>query len=199
MTEKDYDALHKISKRRKSHRTFSDEKINPELLDKIKDIALSSPYASGKKNWDFVVLEDKDLIVKVAEIVEKKSESMNQYIRDDFVDSYRNYAKNFVLFKNAPAVIFLNYRTPSSFSMMFDKAVPEDIEKSIREWERDNYVKSISCVAMQILLATESLGLGACYMTGALLAEKEIQKIIPIKPGRKIGAIIPIGFKNKEN
>ncbi len=68
----------------------------------------------------------------------------------------------------------------------------------LRQWERDNFTKSISCVVMLVLLAAESLGLGACYMTGPLIAEKEIGKIINIKKGRNIGAIIPLGYPKSE-
>ena len=47
---------------------------------------------------------------------------------------------------------------------------------------------------MLVLLAAEALGLGACYMTGGLLAEHEILELITNKKDRKIGAIIPIGY-----
>jgi nitroreductase len=70
----------------------------------------------------------------------------------------------------------------------------EDSDEQILQWERDTYVKSISCVAMLILLAAESLGLGGCYMTGPLLAEKHIKATLHIKQGRDIGAIIPVGY-----
>lgn len=195
---KEYEILSEICKNRKSHRSFLDKPVHFELLEKIKEIALTSPYASGKKNWDIMIIDDKEIITKLAEIVREKSKSMNEYIRDDFIDSYQSYSKNFTMFENAPALIILNYRTPSSFTMMFDKEIPEEIESHLKEWERDNYVKSISCVAMLVLLAAESLGLGATYMTGALLAEDAIKKVIKTKPGRSIGALIPVGYKIKE-
>jgi nitroreductase len=68
-------------------------------------------------------------------------------------------------------------------------------QQDILQWERDNYTKSISCVAMMVLLAAESLGLGACYMTGPLIAQNQIMEIAKTKPGREIGALIPIGYK----
>ncbi len=194
----DYKILEKICKARKSHRTFSDKPVKPELLEKIRSIALTSPYASGKKNWGLMIIDDKDIIKKIAGAVRIKSKSMTEYIREDFVDSYLSYSEKFTTFENAPVSIILNYRTPSSFTMMLDKEVPGDTGSALKEWERDNYVKSISCAAMLILLAAESLGLSACYMTGALIAEDSIKKIINVKPDRRIGAIIPIGYKSED-
>jgi nitroreductase len=76
--------------------------------------------------------------------------------------------------------------------------MPAMVQKPTKElmvWERDTAVKSISCVCMLILLAAESLGLGACYMTGPLIAEHIIKNHIKIKPGRSVAAIIPVGYK----
>jgi nitroreductase len=79
-------------------------------------------------------------------------------------------------------------------TLLNESEIIKKLKNEISEWERDSYVKSISCVAMMILLVCESLGLGACYMTGPLIAENEISQIIKLKKGRNIGAIIPIGF-----
>jgi nitroreductase len=48
---------------------------------------------------------------------------------------------------------------------------------------------------MLILLAAESLGLGACYMTGSLVAEAALAGLLAVKPGRSIGAVIPVGYR----
>jgi nitroreductase len=56
---------------------------------------------------------------------------------------------------------------------------------AVQRWERDNFVKSISCVAILVLLAAESLGLGACLMTGPLGAEEELARRIGVKENRK--------------
>lgn len=96
-----------------------------------------------------------------------------------------------MFFREAPLLIIPYFKvTPVMKSLL-----RESITESLLQWERDNSVKSISCVSMLILLAAESLGLGACYMTGPLIAEREISEILNIPPGRETGAIIPIGYK----
>ena len=51
---------------------------------------------------------------------------------------------------------------------------------------------------MLVLLAAESLGLGSCYMTGPLIAEKQIKEFLGIQENKVIGALLPIGFPKNE-
>jgi nitroreductase len=185
----DYDILLKICESRKSERSFDDRPVPDEIIEKIKKIASTSPYASGKKNWGISVVTDKDILKPMGRSVEKKTSEMHDNIRPDMKEHFASYAKNFSFFMSAPCVFVLTFRVAPLLSVM----VP-DASEEILQWERDSYVKSISCVSMLILLAAESLGLGACYVTGALIAEKELRDILKIADGRSIGALVPIGY-----
>lgn len=203
-----YNNLKEICDKRKSHRFFKDIRVPDDIIDKIMYIAGTSPYVSGKHNWEITVIKDREILRDIALAVKNMNSMLLNYIEDDYADGFKQYSSNFVFFENAPAVFFLNYREQQSVSIMLKKSLTTDelasglsgsdlktsLKADIQEWERDSYVKSISCVAMLILLAAESLGLGACYMTGPLLAEKEISQIINVKKGRRIGAIIPVGY-----
>ncbi len=195
-----YTKLKELCVRRKSHRIFLNTFIEDEIIEKILDIAKTSPYASGKHNWEVTVIKDKEVLKSIADVVRIKTNELSEYIDEEYQDGFVRYASNFTFFENAPAVFFLNFRSQKSVSLMLkrniegsDTLIPE-LKAEINVWERDSFVKSISCAAMLILLATESLGLGGCYMTGPLIAEKEISKLINIKKGRTLGAIIPIGY-----
>jgi len=193
MTHKKYMDLKSICKARRSVRTYSDQPIPPEYIIKIKEIAATSPYASGKKNWEIIALDNKESIHKIAQLVKEHVELIGDRIRSDFREGYTEYVKNFTFFQDAPLLFILTFRIPYALSLMLDQKDP-----LIAEWEKDNFVKSISCVAMLVLLAVESLGLGGCYMTGPLLAEKQIKEFLDIKKEKMIGALIPIGFPKNE-
>jgi nitroreductase len=208
MIEDIYEHLKELCERRKSHRIFKNIPVSVDIIDKILYIAGTSPYASGKHNWEITVIKDKELLKKISEVVKDKVSTVSDFIDVDFNEGFKKYSSNFVFFQKAPVVFFLNYRIQHSVSLMIKNSTAEDktneislnsdlissLRSEIAEWERDSFVKSISCVAMLILLAAESLGLGACYVTGALIAEKEISQMIKMKKGRSIGAIIPIGY-----
>lgn len=185
-----YEELYSICKSRKSTRSFSDQPVPAETIEKILNAAYTSPYASNKKNWEVIVVNDRGLIDKIAETVQSVSEQVKENIREDYKESFSQYAKNFIHFRTAPVLLIPTFRVVNSISFMMGTD-----SSPLSQWERDNFVKSISCVCMLILLAAESMGLGSCFMTGPLIAEKEIGKLIKIKNEHQIGAIIPIGYK----
>ncbi|HWR72992.1 MAG TPA: nitroreductase family protein, partial [Nitrospirota bacterium] len=152
--------------------------------------AYTSPYASGKKNWEITAVTDSALLNNMRLAVEKRVREIRSTLRADMQEYFIAYARNFTFFASAPAVFILTFRAAPSLSLM----LPNPGE-DLLQWERDNSVKSISCVAMLVLLAAESLGLGACYVTGALIAEKELAELIKIPTGRSLGAIVPVGYK----
>jgi len=193
MTQKKYQDLKSVCKARRSVRTFLDKPVPPEYIIKIKEIATTSPYASGKKNWEIIALDNKDSIHKIAQLVKDHVEVIGEKIRSDFKEGYTEYVKNFTFFQDAPLLFILTFRVPYVLSLMLEQRDP-----LISDWEKDTFVKSISCVAMLVLLAAESLGLGSCYMTGPLLAEKQIKEFLGIQEEKMIGALIPIGFPKNE-
>ena len=193
MNDNLYEALKTISERRKSVREFSDAPVSDDDIRKILDIAATSPYASGRGNWGIETIRDNAVIHAAADAVDRTCADIQSRMKGGYGDRFSEYARNFSFFKSAPVLLVTYFRISPSVSIMMDSP-----DESVLTWERDNFIKSISCVNMLILLAAESLSLGACCVTGALVAEKELCDILRIKNGRNIGALIPIGHL-KEN
>lgn len=191
---KQYESLLALCSARHCRRDFRpDHPLSAEQIEQIKTVALTSPYASGKTNWEIMVVTERTQIKAMADAVQQRSAQIEAEVGPAYAENFASYARNFSAFAEAPAVFIPCFRIAPSLSLMCGSE-----NEAIRLWERDNYVKSISCVAMLILLAAESLDLAACYMTGPLLAEEELGRIIGIKRGRNIGALIPVGHKQGE-
>jgi nitroreductase len=184
-----YHSLKAVCARRRSVRRFTGRPLSEEQIGKIREIARLSPYASGKRNWELHAVTDRALIRELAEDVRSRSREIGDRVREDFREMFLEYAENFALFESAPVLFIPVFRVQRSLSIMVEN--PGD---AVQRWERDNFVKSISCAAMLVLLAAESLGLGACLMTGPLVAEEDLARRIGVKPGLEIGAIIPVGY-----
>ena len=60
----DFNELVKI---RRSHRKFTDEEISPEHVQSILRAALMSPTSKSQRAWQFVVVDDKTDIEKLAD------------------------------------------------------------------------------------------------------------------------------------
>lgn len=184
-----YLALEALCKARHSTRRFLDKPVSDELVAKILEIARTSPFAGGSKSWEVLVIRDRARIEETARAVRARVATLHASIRPAFQEAFLEYAKNFSSFESAPVLMLPVVRVIPTLTLM----LPEPTDGVVR-MESENYVKSISCVAMLILLAAESLGLASCFTTGPLLAEEEIATIVAVKPGRRIGALIPIGY-----
>jgi len=189
-----YDSLKTICTRRRSIRRFSEKPLSIEQIAAIREVAGTAPYASGKKNWDLLVVTDRNVIRELAGTVQLRSSNLGKQVRDDFRGMFLEYAEHFTAFETAPALFIPVYKVQHSLSLMLD-----EVNEEIIQWERDNFVKSISCVAMLVLLAAESLGLGGCYMTGPIIAGQDLSKQLPLRKGYEIAAIIPVGYPQGDN
>lgn len=69
----DFNELVKI---RRSHRKFTDEEISPEHVQSILRAALMSPTSKSQRAWQFVVVDDKTDIVKLADAKDLGSQFM---------------------------------------------------------------------------------------------------------------------------
>jgi len=186
-----YHTLYTLCKERRSVRSFSPEPVPAELIQKILDIAATSPYASGRKNWSVLVIDDKTLIEKMAQTVQTAAAALKKTIRDDLQEDFAHYAEHFTLFRTAPVLLVPVFRIGKTFTYM--TAGSQTTTFNPAQWERDNYTKSISCVCMQILLAAHSLNLVSCYMTGPLIAEPQLAPLLNLKKEQTIAALLPLG------
>ena len=188
-----YDMLQALCESRRSCRKFLPDPVSQELIDHILKTAATSPFASGRRNWKILVIRDREIYARLFQVVKERAESMAAEMDEDIAFLFRRYVQNFTQFEEAPVLLIPVFRiAPIMQSILRDQVTPE-----LQSWERDNAVKSISCVVMLILLAAESLGLGACYMTGPLIAGKELAEALDLAPEQEIGAIIPIGYAHK--
>lgn len=55
-----------IVKKRRSFRKFTEEPIAPEDLQTILRAALMSPTSKSCRSWEFIVVEDKDMLYKIS-------------------------------------------------------------------------------------------------------------------------------------
>ena len=55
-----------LIKSRKSTRKFTDQLLNPEQVEMILKAALMAPASKRKNPWQFVVVEDKEMLAKLS-------------------------------------------------------------------------------------------------------------------------------------
>lgn len=187
-----YENLLALCQNRRSARDFAERAVAAGDIERILELARTAPYASGRKNWEIVVVTDPAQRARMVEVVRQRAASIESGVRAEFRADFASYAENFSAFASAPAILVPTYRVAPSLSLMLDGAGDE-----IRQWEHDTFAKSIACVGMLVLLAAESLGLAGCFMTGPLLAADELAAVIGARRGRSLAALIPIGYRKE--
>lgn len=189
-----YEALLALCQRRRSVRRFHPDPVPEETVARILEVARTSPYAAGKKSWSVKVVRDPSVLEAMAMAVRRRVELLLPKVREEFREGFGAYAQNFVAFSSAPLVLVPVFRVSPALSLALALDAPDP---DIAVWERDAYLESIACVTMLVLLAAESQGLGACFMTGPLIAREELRRIVGVPGGWEIGAVVPIGFKHE--
>src|SRR5574344_1413894 len=54
--------------KRTSVRTYTDEKITKEEIDQLMKAAMAAPSGCNAQPWEFIVIQDKNLLKKITEI-----------------------------------------------------------------------------------------------------------------------------------
>ena len=186
-----YNNLLDLTVSRHSCRKFSDKPVSDDDINRILEVAKHSPFASGRSNWKIAVIKDRSMLESLERAVSESSSELAASMDPEAASFFLRYSSSFTFFSKAGALLVPYCRkTETMKSMLRDNITPE-----IAEWEHDNITKSLSCISMLILLAAESLDLGACYMTGPLVAGAKLNAALGLRENIIIGAFIPVGHK----
>lgn len=183
--------IFEIIKRRRSIRSFLDDPVPDEDINKIIDAAMWAPSGSDSQPWEFLIIKSDEKKKELAKVVKSKMDGIiKEEIKDDKERQLlRSYSKYFTFFYKAPIVIIVyGKEKSSSFREIINKYRSED--KAIKS---TSFVQSMSAAIENLILAAEGLGYGTCWMTGPLIAEDELKKVANIDPSKSIIAIIPLG------
>jgi nitroreductase len=183
-----YEELMKLCSARHSCRSFDTRPVSAEDVQRVVKAAAAAPFASGSKSWEIAVVDRSAVIKEMAAAVRRRSGELAAKMKNEDRKEFLDYSRFFTAFETAPVVLVPAFKDRRTLSLLLPG-------EGLEAFERENSVKSISCACMLALLAAESLGLGACYMTGPLLAAKDLGRLAGLKPGREPGALIPLGYR----
>ncbi len=171
-----------VVKTRKSIRKFEREDVDLNQIKKIIEISINSPSGGNAQNWFTYIIKNKDILSRMRNEVE------TVYKKVTGKDAPGVYA----FFNEAPVVLAV-VQKPYIGSLDY---VLEKADKN-RNYDRKFIInpglQGVSSFITHILLVAHNEGLGACWMTGPLIAKPEIENILEIKSPNNLVALIPIG------
>lgn len=181
-------------KTRRSTRRFKDEPVKDEDLRTMIDCARFAPSGTNMQNWHFVVIRNKDIMQRMKQAVEQNTSEI--LVREEYGaarEKIAQIARFFTFFPGAPVVIAVLIDPKGTF---FEKISGIDRYEAVKR-SGFSTASGVAAAIENLLLAAHALGYGGCWMTGPLLAKKEIEQILGIKPPFELMALVPVGVPAK--
>lgn len=181
--------------KRHSVRKFKNDEVPNEDIKEILKAATYAPSGKNKQNWHFVVIKNKEMILKIAKIVENKNFELTEDLKDESMkNNFNKFVKYHTVFKNAPVLILI-YCGPypiTGEAILSEIGAPEDEINDLRKISPG--IQNIGATVENLLLAASNLGYGTCWMTGPMYANKEISEYVDFKKeGYFLSAMTPLG------
>ncbi|MCL2160765.1 MAG: nitroreductase family protein [Betaproteobacteria bacterium] len=186
MTE-DYDRLIQLLERRHSCRSFAPDPVDEKTLQYLSDAFALAPQAGGKRELRCRFITDRDAMRNLAERGQEAFNAYCQNIASTFVrEETMRYGENFFWFGEAPVLAAVSCRKAPTF-----------LEKSIGHKASLNWGGELSAAmaSFGLLLAAETLGLGACCLTGPLIVWHEMESLLDISRRDTLILLIALGHK----
>jgi nitroreductase len=187
----DYQSLLRIVRGRRSIRRFAPQPVAPEHLERMLEAARWAPSASNRQPYRFGVVRSRATRSAMVQAVDESLQAYLAAVRPDARAAAAAYAAHFRHFGEAPLVLVPFYR--SGFDLAASLAEPGPSGLPVEVHGALDAISSVSAAIMNLLLAAQALGLGACWMTGPLLAAPRLRGLLELAEGWEIAALIPVG------
>ncbi len=191
--------LAKAIRNRRSIRKYLDKDVPDRLLVQAFELARWAPSGGNFQSWKFHVIKNREIIRKVADTVQEKVDTLTNWPEaQEYGETAERYRENAAFFREAPVLIVaLTAQYESIADLILSKRQGKDpLAKQMIENRRSapTSIQQIGGFVGHLLLVLHGLGLGACWMSGPLIAKGEIEEILGIPQGEHLVACIPVGY-----
>ncbi|MBI2852864.1 MAG: nitroreductase family protein [Chloroflexi bacterium] len=200
--------LSNLLKSRRSIRAWQDKPVPEELLLQAIELATWAPNGGNQQIWRFYLVTNRQVINAMADAVDKISAEINSWPETAQLvpppspplpgAPPQPAGRKPGFFRQAPAAIVV---AASQYQSAQDKILEERSKHDpratqLREWRNvpNSRIQSVSAAITQLLLVLHSMGLGAIWMTGPMVAKGDIEKILKIPATMDAVTLIPVGY-----
>jgi len=186
MTE-NYAALVRLLESRHSCRSFSPDPVDEKAFQSLSDAFALAPQAGGNRHLHCRFIADQTAIQNLAVQGRKAFADFCQGIPSHFArEETVRYGKNFFWFDEVPALAVVTCRKAPAF---LDQSTGC---KAPLIWGGE---LSAAMSSFSLLLAAETIGLGACCLTGPLIVWHEMEELLNIPKRDSLILLIALGHK----
>lgn len=191
-----YDELKELIAGRCSHRKFADTPVSRETIEQLADCARFAPSGHNLQPWRFVAVSNPEIISGMADAVETALQKTLPGLPAETAKSLEDYRFFMTHFKGAPLVFVVLIKESDYLTARVsrDYGVPRLPEDMI-----DISLLGVGGAIQNLLLAAQSLGLGACWMTEpATFAQGKIEALAEAEEDYRAVSLVAVGWPTKE-
>ncbi|UCF16034.1 MAG: nitroreductase family protein [Phycisphaerales bacterium] len=185
----DFESYLEFVMSRRSIRKYTNEKVDRIQIERLIEAACWAPSSHNRQGWKFIVFENHERIKELAE-------ETRQFVRKALANTSRLMASQTDdlihysgAFDRAPVVVLVMHKKiPAMSKSMLSAATSELVSGE---------VISAAMACQNLLLAANSMGLGACVMTAPLLAGTVWNSLEDLPPGYEFTCLITVGHPSE--
>ena len=163
-------------------------------LAAIVECGLFAPSAGNRQPWHFLVVTNRDLILKIAAAVAARVAAIMATMSSDRArKSFGDYNLFMTFFKNSSALILAYVEPyPGLLERLLARYAP-DVAAPAGQTAAG---QSVAAAIQNILLAAHGRGYAGCWNTGALIAKSEIGELVGVQEGRDLVGLVGLGHRD---
>ena len=179
------EVLSELIRERRSSRKFSHNSINIREITEIFEDICFMPCPTNRQCFRFLGIRNPLIIQAMRQEIMTEVEAAAKGLDPDEAEKFRKYSEFFTFFDRAPFVIVGLYRN-------FVSRLPSGDSKadSIQGLAE---VQAFGGAVSALLLSLHARKYSACWMTGPLIAENRIRRLLEVEDPWRLGAVIPVG------
>jgi nitroreductase len=183
------DELMQLIKARRSVRKYTDEPVPEAHIEKMIEAALWAPSGSNSQNWQFIAVRSHVVKDKMLAVIKTKVDGFATGIGSARAHKeFLAYGNFYTFFAGAPVVIAVIKKPYISLNLRIMERY--NIQSGAQPYSD---VQGPAAAIENLLLMAQSMGYGTCWMTGPLIAQKELEELLSIEAPDRLMALIPVG------
>jgi len=198
----DLKGLEQLMKGRRSIRKWANKEVPDDLIEKAVELATWAPNGGNYQGWYFVAVKNRGIINKIADAVQEVADRIASWPESRQFDQKEmaRYQKNASVWRHAPALI-------GAFTVQYESVMDKTLlarescdaeAKRILSLKRSapSSVQSVAAAVTQMLLTFHTMGLGAVWLAGPLMAKEEIEKMLHVEDMDLI-CLVALGYPDE--
>ena len=181
---------------RRSVRRFLTDPVPRPVLERLLQAALSAPSASNRQPWRFHVVTAAAARSAIAGAVAEQVREMEQIIaRGHHREDYAGYGDFFhEPLQQAAALIIPTFRTFPDLIADLIRSGGGDPAQYGTAAAMQSELCSTAAACMNLLTQAQAEGLGACWMAGPMVAQRQIEALLRVRPPFRMLGAVAVGW-----